>query len=98
MRKTIIPFIAIIFFITACTNSDAPAARTEVKQYTAEQLFNNKAINGAAFNADETKILAGANTSGIFNLYELNIADTSMKALTSSKKESFFAIDYLPGS
>ncbi|HMK02857.1 MAG TPA: prolyl oligopeptidase family serine peptidase [Ferruginibacter sp.] len=99
MRKLLFP-LAVICLFTACTNSadKQAAARTDVKQYTAEQLFNNKAINGAAFSADESKILTGANTTGIFNLYELSIADTSMKALTRSTKESYFPIDYLPGT
>ncbi len=96
MKKNIIPLLALFLIVTACNNG--PAARKEVKQYSAEQLFNNTSINGSAFNADETKILTGANTTGIFNLYELSIGDTSMKPLTRSTSESFFAIDYLPGT
>ncbi len=96
MKKNIIPLLVLFFIVTACNNGSA--ARKEVKQYSAEQLFNNTSINGSAFNADETKILTGANTTGIFNLYELSIGDTSMKPLTKSTKESFFAIDYLPGT
>lgn len=68
------------------------------KQYDIEQLYNNVAVGAAGFNTDETKVLVQNNSSGIFNVYELNIADTSMHSLTSSQKESFFAVDYLPGS
>ena len=96
MKKNIIPLFVLMALLAACNNE--PAVRKEVKQYSAEQLFNNTAINGAAFNASETKVLTGANTTGIFNLYELSISDTSMKPLTKSTKESFFAIDYLPGT
>lgn len=73
----------------------------EVKQvtaYTIEQLQNNLSLNGASFNKDETKILTDHNGSGIYNVYELNISDTAFKPLTVSAKESFFAIDYLPGT
>ena len=49
-----------------------------VKQYTAEQLYHNDYVYGAGFNADETQVLAGANNSGIFNVYAINIADTSL--------------------
>jgi len=98
MIKLILPLLFVCLCISCNNAADQPAARTEVKQYTAEQLYNNKAINGAAFNDDETKILTGANTTGIFNLYELTIADTSMKALTGSAKESFYPVDYLPGT
>jgi dipeptidyl aminopeptidase/acylaminoacyl peptidase len=73
-------------------------AAREPKQYTIEQLYDNLAVGAADFNSDESKILINNNSSGIFNVYELNIADTSVKPLTTSSKESFFAINYLPGS
>ena len=96
MQKKIIPFLALTLLLASCNNE--PEARKDVKQYSAEQLFNNKSIGGGAFSTDESKILVHANTSGIFNLYEISIADTTMKPLTSSTKESFFSIDYLPGT
>ncbi len=68
------------------------------KQFTIEQLYNNLSVGAAGFNADETKILVDNNSTGIFNVYELSIADTSFKPLTRSKKDSFFSVDYLPGS
>ena len=96
MQKKIIPFLALAVLLASCNNE--PEARKDVKQYSAEQLFNNKSIGGGAFSSDESKILVHANTSGIFNLYEINIADTLMKPLTKSTKESFFSIDYVPGT
>ena len=96
MKKTIIPFLAFVYLGAGCNNE--PAARKDVKLYSAEQLYNNKSINGVSFNSGETAILVHANTTGIFNLYELSMADTIMKPLTQSVKESFFAIDYLPGT
>jgi len=68
------------------------------KQFTIEQLYNNLSVGAAGFNSDETKILVDNNSTGIFNLYELNIADTTFNPLTRSKKDSYFAVDYLPGS
>ncbi len=96
MLRSIFQLLVIITLMISCSNE--PEARKDVKKYTAEQLFNNKAIGGGAFNADESKILVHANNSGIFNIYEINIADTSMKPLTNSTKESLFSVDYLPGS
>ena len=96
MKKNNILFLGLVALLAACNNE--PAARKDVKQYTAVQLYNNKSIGGSAFNADETKILATANITGINNLYELSIADTTMAPLTRSTKESFYAVDYLPGS
>ncbi|MGN6211641.1 alpha/beta fold hydrolase [Parafilimonas sp.] len=68
------------------------------KQYTIQQLYNNLSVGAAGFNSDESKVLINNNSTGIYNIYELNIADTAVKPLTTSAKESFFAIDYLPGT
>ncbi len=96
MKKAIIPLLTFVYLVAACNNE--PTARKDVKLYSAEQLYNNNSISGASFNSAETGILVHANTTGIYNLYELSIADTLMKPLTQSVKESFFAIDYLPGT
>jgi len=68
------------------------------KQYTTEQLRNTVSIEAAGFSSDESKVLVDDNSTGIFNVYELNVSDTAIKPLTTSSKESFFAIDYLPGT
>src|SRR6188472_2683971 len=96
MRKMILPVLALVTMLAACNN--APATKKEVKQYSVEQLYNNKSMSGVAFSTDESKILVNADITGIYNLYELNISDTVLKPLTSSVKESFYAIDYLPGT
>lgn len=67
-------------------------------QYSSEQLRNNISITAVDFNKDETNVLVNDNSTGIFNVYELSIADTSLKPLTASTKESFFAVGYLPGT
>ena len=86
----------VLFMIGSCTQK---SEKTRIpKQYSIEQLYENLAVYGSGFNADETKILIGNNSTGIYNVYELNIADTLSKALTSSSKESFFAVSYLPHS
>jgi dipeptidyl aminopeptidase/acylaminoacyl peptidase len=97
MQKSIISLLGLVCLLSACDSKKADAPKT-VKLYSAEQLYNNKSIGGVAYNADESRILVHANMSGIYNLYELNIADTALAPLTHSVKESFFAIDYLPGS
>lgn len=96
MQKIIFPVLALLTVVTACKNK--AVVPKVVKQYSAEQLYNNKSIGGVAFSADESRILVNANITGIYNLYELNISDTLLKPLTASVKESFYAIDYLPGT
>lgn len=92
----LLPLSLLLFILISC-NRNSEKARMP-KQYSIEQLYENKSIYSAGFNADETKILIGNNATGIYNVFELNINDTLTKALTTSKKESFFAISYLPGS
>ncbi len=95
-KELIISMLALTCLAGGCSNEHTPAK--EMKLYSAEQLFNNTSIGGAAYNADESRILINSNATGIFNLYELNISDTLQQPLTHSVKESFFAIDYLPGT
>ena len=89
--------IASLALVTLASCSNKEKARMP-KQFTIEQLYNNLSVGAAGFNADETKILVDNNSTGIYNVYELNISDTSSKPLTHSKKDSYFAVDYLPGS
>jgi dipeptidyl aminopeptidase/acylaminoacyl peptidase len=86
----------LIFVLVSC-NQRTEKVRIP-KLYTIEQLYENQDIYSAGFNSDETKILTGNNKTGIYNVFELNIGDTVSKALTTSKKESYFALSYQPGS
>jgi dipeptidyl aminopeptidase/acylaminoacyl peptidase len=100
MLKQIIYCGLLTCLLSACGQPEQKVVATAriPKEYTIEQLFDNQSVSAAGFNADESKILVHNNKTGIYNLYELGIADTISTALTSSKKESFFSIDYLPGS
>src|SRR5258706_8711007 len=93
--KSITAFLLVLMTLAACNQGEQ--ARMP-KQYTIEQLRNTIAIGAAGFNTDETKVLVHDNKTGIFNVYELNISDTAIQPLTASGKESFFAVDYLPGT
>lgn len=81
--------------VAGCKDKPADAPRT-VKQYTIEQFYKNTQIGGGAWSPDEKKLLVSSNKTGIYNLYEINIADGNMTALTESDSNSIFAIDYLP--
>ncbi|WP_116787241.1 S9 family peptidase [Flavobacterium psychrotrophum] len=98
MKKLHLPLMGLaVLFMASCLKDNKQEARTP-KQFTIEELFDTKSISGEGFSTDESKILVSNNTTGIFNAYELIIADSSQTALTNSVKESVFAIDYLPGS
>lgn len=96
MQKKIFFTTALVYVLIACNNQNKTTK--EIKHYTAEQLYTNENINGIAFSKDETKVLINSDQTGIQNLYLLNISDTAVQPLTHSVKESFYGIDYLPGT
>jgi dipeptidyl aminopeptidase/acylaminoacyl peptidase len=73
-------------------------AQKPVKQYTIEQFYKTTSFGGGSFNKAEDKILLHDNSTGIFNVYEMDLKMKTKKPLTQSTKESYFAIDYLPGT
>jgi dipeptidyl aminopeptidase/acylaminoacyl peptidase len=95
MQKFYATLIIALFLLSCKEEAKAPR---EVKQYTIEQFFQTEGVGGGSFSKDENRILINSNRSKIYNVYELSLADTTVKPLTSSSKESFFAVDYLPGT
>jgi dipeptidyl aminopeptidase/acylaminoacyl peptidase len=70
----------------------------EVKQYTIDQFYKSTRFLGGAFNKDETKLLVSTDETGIFNVSEISLADSSRKQITHSTVQSLFAMDYVPGT
>jgi len=68
------------------------------KEYSIEQFYENTRVGGGQFSNDESKLLISSDESGIFNVYEINLADGSRRAVTNSENESFFAVDYVPNT
>lgn len=81
-----------------CAAAFAQQDTTSHQTYTIEQFYDNTRIGGGEFSEDETKLLISSDESGIFNLYEIDIRDGSKEQITESEEESFFAIDYVPGT
>jgi len=92
MRK--IWYLPALLLLASCTMQ----APKDITRYTIEQLSENIAIVSGGFSNDEAKLVFSSNETGIFNVYELNLADASQRQVTSSTVESFFAIDYAPGT
>jgi dipeptidyl aminopeptidase/acylaminoacyl peptidase len=92
MKNPIIISAVSILLLSSCTE------QKEVKQYTIEQFFNTTSIIGGAFSEDESRLLVSNNESGIYNVYEIDIQSGSMRQVTHSTQESFFAEDYVPGT
>ncbi|MBO9198680.1 MULTISPECIES: S9 family peptidase [Niastella] len=91
MKPVLTAFVLIFFAVGSYS-------QTAVKQYTIEQFYKTIAFGGGNFNKAENKILVTDNSTNIFNVYEIDLATKEKKPLTSSEKESYFSIDYIPGS
>src|SRR6188768_4313321 len=88
----VLPFFALLLWgFTLC-------AQRSVKQYSIEQFYKTISYGGGNFQQAENKILIHDNSSGIFNIYEIDLLTRGKKTLTRSEKESYFMIDYLPGT
>ena len=84
--------------LSSCKDEKKKEEARLPEQYDLEDFYNSTSISASGFNNDETKILINNNTTGIYNAYELSLADTTAIALTKSTKESIYTVDYLPGS
>ena len=92
LLKSNFVLIALFLFSASCTKTNSPS------KYSIKQFYQNNRIGGGAFSNDETKLLVSSDESGIFNIYEIDISSGEKTQKTFSEKESFFAIDYLPGT
>lgn len=70
----------------------------QTKKYTIEQFYKNTNVGGGIFSPDEKKLLVHTNETGIYNLFEIDIASGKKKQITDSKTESLFAVGYVPGT
>ncbi len=89
MRKTLMFAITLLSIVVA---------NSQTKKYTIEQFYKNTNVGGGVFSPDETKLLIHTNETGIYNLFEIDLASGRKRPLTDSKKESFFAVSYVPGT
>jgi dipeptidyl aminopeptidase/acylaminoacyl peptidase len=90
MKRLII--LAAVALLVSCT------AKKEVNKYTIDQFYKNVNTWFAAFSPDESKVLVSSNETGIYNVFEISLSDGSKRQVTNSTSDSFFAIDYVPGT
>ncbi|NUO00278.1 MAG: S9 family peptidase [Saprospiraceae bacterium] len=97
MSKTSIFFISLALSCTLMScGSEEPAK--PAAQYTIEQFFKNENIGNGSFSTDGSRLLFHSNKSGIYNLYEVDLASGEQRQVTRSEKESFYAVGYVPGT
>lgn len=66
------------------------------KLYTMTQFMDIVQIGGGSFSPDGTKVLISSKETGIFNVYEIDIATGQQTALTSSTDNAIFSYGYFP--
>ena len=91
----------------ACSSGDRePAPMAEAgqdakapTQYDAEAFFATTSYSlasGYAWSADDSRLLASSDESGVFNAISLAAADGAKQPLTSSTTDSVFAVSWFP--
>ncbi|MDO8548780.1 MAG: alpha/beta fold hydrolase [Ignavibacteria bacterium] len=91
-------FLVILILSALICFSCEQKQEREIKQYAIEDFYKNKQISGGSFSPDESRLLVTSNESGIYNVYEISIADGKQHQVTNSTVESFFAVDYVPST
>ncbi len=87
-----------LFLAIGCA---APVTDTEVvrtapsQTYTMDQFMKTTSIGGNSFNPDETKLLVSSNETGIYNVYELDLATGERTAVTEGE-DTTIAVAYTP--
>lgn len=98
MKKLLpITLFAAALAVAGCKDATKTPPRV-VKQYSIDEFYKNINIGGGSWAPDDSKLLVHSNETGIFNLYEINVADGKMTPLTHSDKQSLFAIGYIEPS
>ncbi len=88
----------IFYFLILLAGVSCTDKQKEIRNYPIEEFYKNLRISGGIFSYDENRLLVSSDEAGIFNVFEINIADGSRTQKTFSEMESFFAVGYLPGT
>lgn len=89
--------LLILMLLIAAFPAVAQQKKTQpVKEYTIEQFMNTVRIGGSSFSSDEKSILFHTNKTGIYNVYSVPVRGGAPAQLTSSTKESTYAVSYFP--
>ncbi len=88
----------ILALAVGCSTEQADQVETRTgpsATYTMEQFVKTMSIDGGSFNHDETKLLVRSNESGVFNVYEMDLATGNHTPVTEGE-ETTFAVAYMP--
>lgn len=74
----------------------AAPPRKAPKRYTIRQFMATTTYSGASFSADASRLLITSNQTGVPNVYALDLKGGALKPLTTSDKDSTYAVSYFP--
>lgn len=93
-------------FLVACsqeqqaTSAPEPVAAVEesedIREYSIDDFMNSTRYSGASFSPDNAKLLVSNNSTGIFNVYAVNVDGSGAEQLTFSDSDAMLAISYFP--
>ena len=69
---------------------------TTIPKYDIDDFMNSTRYSGASFSPDNARILVSNNSTGIFNVYALNVDGSGIEQLTFSNSDAMLAISYFP--
>ena len=77
---------------TKKTTASTPAS---TPTYNAETFFETTSYFGSSFSKDGNSVLIGSDETGVYNLYQMDIASGKKTPITQSKETSY-AVSYFP--
>ncbi|WP_462250899.1 S9 family peptidase [Ekhidna sp.] len=92
MNKTLTLLALVVLLGCNPPSNEVP----EVTKYTINQFYENANIGGGSFSPDESKLLVNSNETGIYNVYEIDLASGEKTQITNSTQESYFGQGYFP--
>ncbi len=99
MKKLLVAIILVLAVSCGKSSSEKTTMPPkEITEYSIEQFYKNERVTGGSFSNDESRLIISSNETGIFNVFEINIASGEKTQRTFSDKESFFGIDEVPNS
>jgi dipeptidyl aminopeptidase/acylaminoacyl peptidase len=98
MKRSLLALTCIMVMAAGCSTEQVDTAETRTgpsKTYTMEQFMKTVSVGGSSFNHDEIKLLVSSNETGIFNVYEMDLATGNRTAITEGE-DTTFGVSYMP--
>lgn len=91
--------ICVVLFASVFSVAQAASGTTQTgapKQYSIEQFLTTERVGGLSISFDDKHVLYHSNKTGVFNVYSTPVDSKSPRAITSSAKETTYAVSYFP--